>query len=289
MHTALILTLCLAAEARADRAPQQAAPSQAPAAAPRAASPSGPATPAARAPLPPGQPADSKSPAPEQSAHGGAMSATSRQTRSVTAMALESQQSAPKPVRGAGANDLGSLFAVQDPEPRTFAVHDLVTIVVSEQSKSKSTADAKGDKNWKTSAAVDAWINMDLADLGQDFFTPLPKGELPSAGVGSDKTFKGKGSYNRADDFTARVTAEIVEVRPNGLLVLEARREIANDGESQVIVLAGVCRPEDVDASNQVQSQRIADAVIKKTTTGQLRDTTEKGAIAKLFDAIFAF
>jgi flagellar basal body L-ring protein FlgH len=33
----------------------------------------------------------------------------------------------------------------------------------------------------------------------------------------------------------------------------------------------------------------VADADIKKTTTGQLRDTTEKGVIAKLFDAIFAF
>ena len=45
-------------------------------------------------------------------------------------------------------------------------------------------------------------------------------------------------------------------------------------------------RPHPVD---QVQSQRVADAVIKKTTTGQLRDTTEKGVLAKLIDTIFAF
>jgi len=212
-----------------------------------------------------------------------------RSTRSVTAAALASQQAAPKPVRGPSNADLGSLFAVKDPEPRTFAVHDLVTIVISESSKSKSSSDAKADKNYDMSAAVDAWVNLDPTAIGSGFLTPLRGSELPSVGVSGDKTFKGKGSYSRADDFTARVTAEIVEVRPNGLLLLEARREIVNDGESQIIVLSGICRPEDIDANNQVQSQRVADAVIKKTTTGQLRDTTEKGALAKLIDAIFAF
>ena len=264
MHPTLILSLCLAA-------PQQTTP---PAAAPLPQAPAN-ATSATDAAAPRMLRAD-EAPA-------------SRPTRSVTAAALDSQQAAARPLRDTGATDLGSLFAVKDPEPRTFAVHDLVTIVVSEQSKSKSTADAKADKNWETSAAVDAWISMDPTAFGEGFFTPLSSGELPSLGIGGDKTFKGKGNYNRADDFSARVTAEVVEVRPNGLLVLEARREIANDGETQVIVLSGICRPEDVDTNNQVQSQRVADAVIKKTTTGQLRDTTEKGALAKLIDAIFAF
>jgi flagellar L-ring protein precursor FlgH len=85
------------------------------------------------------------------------------------------------------------------------------------------------------------------------------------------------------------VTAEIVDVRPNGLLVLEARREIVNDGESQIITLGGICRPEDVDANNQVLSHRVADAVVKKETAGELRNTAEKGVFAKLIDMIFAF
>jgi flagellar L-ring protein FlgH len=247
--------------------------------------------PAARAPLPAGQttsPADA-APTPLSAPPANDTLQTRRPTRSATARTLDAHAAAPKPLRSLGNAEPGSLFAVKDPEPRTFAVHDLVTIVVSEQSKSKSTADAKADKNWKTSAAVDAWVSLDPSALGEGFLSPLNSGELPSVGLGGDKTFKGKGSYNRADDFSARVTAEIVEVRPNGLLVLEARREIVNDGETQIIVLSGICRPEDVDTSNQVQSQRVADAVIKKTTTGQLRDTTEKGVIAKLFDAIFAF
>ena len=263
----LILSVSLAQQGSSPAAPERAAP---PAKAPLPA-----------APAPKDAPADAPTPSDDLK--------DLRPTRSLTAQALDAHRSAAKPVRGPGNPDPGSLFAVKDPEPRTFAVHDLITIVVSEQSKSKSTADAKADKNWETSAAVDAWVSLDPTAIGNGFLSPLNSAELPSVGLGGDKTFKGKGSYNRSDDFSARVTAEIVEVRPNGLLVLEARREIANDGESQVIVLSGICRPEDIDVNNQVQSQRLADAVIKKTTTGQLRDTTEKGLLAKLFDAVFAF
>lgn len=273
MHASILIALCLAAQSGN---PRQATP-------PASATAPGSATPPASAPLPAPGGADAPKVLRGDEAPG------TRPTRSMTAAALDSQQSAVRPLRDTGATDLGSLFAVKDPEPRTFAVHDLVTIVVSEQSKSKSTADAKADKNWETSAAVDAWISMDPTSFGNGFFTPLTSSELPAFGVGGDKTFKGKGSYNRADDFSARVTAEVVELRPNGLLVLEARREITNDGETQVIVLSGVCRPEDVDTSNQVQSQRVADAIIKKTTTGQLRDTTEKGIVARIIDTIFAF
>jgi flagellar L-ring protein precursor FlgH len=210
-------------------------------------------------------------------------------TRSLVAQAVLSQDPAQVDRRGQPVNEPGSLFAVQEPEPRAFAVHDLVTIVISESSRSKSASDAKADKDYEMSAAVDAWISMDPTAFGDGFFTPIDSGDLPEIGVAGEKSFKGKGSYARSDDFTARVTAEIVEVRPNGLLVLEARREIVNDGESQIITLSGICRPEDIDANNQVISQRVADAVVKKLTTGELRNTAEKGVLAKLIDTIFAF
>ena len=212
-----------------------------------------------------------------------------RPSRSVTAQALEAQIGAPRDPRDPGATDAGCLFAVREPEPRAFAVHDLVTIVISESSKSKSSSDAKAEKSYDMTAAVDAWINMDPMSFGSGDGVMMSPGDLPEFGVSGDKRFKGKGNYARSDTFTARVTAEIVEVRPNGLLVVEARREIVNDGESQVILLSGVCRPEDIDASNQIQSQRVADAVVKKTTTGELRDTAEKGVLAKILDTIFAF
>ena len=210
-------------------------------------------------------------------------------TKSLAANALATQDRAPLDPRGNVINDPGSLFAVQEPEPRAFAVHDLVTIVVSESSKSKSASDAKSEKSYDMSAAVDAWVSMDPTGFGDTFMSPMDDGDLRAVAAGGDTNFYGKANYARTDEFTARVTAEIVDVRPNGLLVLEARREIVNDGESQIITLGGICRPEDVDANNQVLSHRVADAVVKKETAGELRNTAEKGVFAKLIDMIFAF
>jgi flagellar L-ring protein precursor FlgH len=212
-----------------------------------------------------------------------------RPTTSLAAQAIATQDNEQVDKRGQPVHEPGSLFAVQEPEPRAFAVHDLVTIVISETSRAQSASDSRADKTYEMTAAVDAWVSMDPTTFGGGFFSPIDTGDLPAVGVGGEKNFRGRGAYARRDDFTARVTAEIVEVRPNGLLVVEARREIVNDGETQIITLAGVCRPEDVDANNQVLSQRVADAVVKKVTTGELRDTAEKGILAKLIDAVFAF
>jgi len=210
-----------------------------------------------------------------------------RASMSATAAAI-ADQSAGQRVNARGRHTSGCLFEVADLVPREFSIHDLVTIVVSESSKSKSSADSKADKDYDMNAEVAAFMTLDPTSLAGGSVQMDPS-SLPVFDVQASKGFKGKGNYSRTDDFTARVTAEIVEIRPNGLLVLEARREIVNDGESQVIVLSGICRPEDVDANNQVFSQRVADAVIKKTTTGQLRDTAEKGFIARMLDAVFAF
>lgn len=213
-----------------------------------------------------------------------------RATMSGTAAALAAQSAAQANAHLArgGRAPSGSLFEVADLTPRSFSVHDLVTIVISESSKSKSSADAKADKDYSMQAEVAAFMTLDPTSLAGGSVQVDPD-SLPVFDVSGNKGFKGKGNYSRSDDFTARVTAEIVDIRPNGLLVLEARREIVNDGETQVIMLSGICRPEDVDGNNQVLSQRVADAVIKKETTGQLRETSEKGIIARILDSIFAF
>lgn len=250
MHTALLVALCLAADVPAPVMPVSA-------------------------PLPGGTRVlrDDEKPA-------------GRASQSATAAAIASQSASARNLERRRPSS-GCLFEVEDLAPREFAVHDLVTIVVSESSKSKSTADAKADKDYSMQAEVAAFMTLDPTSLSGG--VQMDPDSLPVFDVGANKGFKGKGNYSRSDDFTARVTAEIVDIRPNGLLVLEARREIVNDGESQVILLSGICRPEDIDSNNQVISQRVADAVIKKTTTGQLRDTSEKGVIARMLDAIFAF
>ena len=179
-----------------------------------------------------------------------------------------------------------SLFAIAPPQPRQFELHDLVQIIVRETSKAKSESELETDKESKLDGKIPKWTNLgDLLDLqlttGGE---PTPAWQLEFS-----KEFTGEGDYERKDDLTMRLTAEIIEVLPNGNLVLEARTHIKTDDEEQTMKVTGICRPEDITAANTVLSNQIHDLMVEKVHQGELREASKKGIISKVLETIFAF
>jgi len=183
-----------------------------------------------------------------------------------------------------------SLFAVATPEPRTIQAHDLVQIIVRETSRAKSKHELDAEKSWSLDGSIDSFPAFMLPDLLELQLRNSDPDNFPiDLGVNFDKEFEGEGEYKREDDLTARLTAEVIEVQPNGNLVLEARTSIRNDEELLTIKVTGICRQDDVTALNTILSNQIHDLRIDKTHTGELKKANEKGIIAKVLDAIFAF
>ena len=182
-----------------------------------------------------------------------------------------------------------SLFAIAPPELRKFHKHDLVQILVRETSRAESTHELETEKDYKIKGQVKAWPDFRLDDLANLQIFAGRTTDLPRLDVEFRKQFEGEGDYFREDDLTARLTAEVVEILPNGNLVLEARTHIMTDEEIQTIGLSGICRPDDVTAANTILSNQIHDLTIKKIHEGELKKTNEKGIIAKILDTIFAF
>ncbi len=182
-----------------------------------------------------------------------------------------------------------SMFAVSPPKPHTFQQHDLVQIIVRETSQAKSTADLNAKKDASIDAKVPKWPNFNLADLVNFQLHGGSNTNNPEAQVEATKDFKGQGDYQRKDDLTARLTAEVIEVLPNGNLVLEARTQIKTDEEIQSMKATGICRPDDITAANTILSNQIHDLCIEKMHEGELREASRKGIIAKILDTIFAF
>ncbi len=188
-----------------------------------------------------------------------------------------------------GTMEAMSLFAVQSPEERQFARHDLIQIIVREQSRAKSgqTLDTKKDY---TLAAEVAWANFNFEAFGEPgVSTNSGTHDAPVFEAVGRKKLKGEGDYDRTDEFTTRMTAEVVEVLPNGNLVLEARTTITSDKESTCIKLTGICRPEDITAGNTVLSNQVHDLKVEKMNTGFVKDAADKGVLAQVLDAVFAF
>ena len=86
-----------------------------------------------------------------------------------------------------------------------------------------------------------------------------------------------------------RIQARVIDVKPNGNLVLEARKRITVDEEDQIATLSGVCRSKDVTAQNSVLSTQVADLEISVSHTGAARDASRRGWAMRLFDLLRPF
>ena len=177
-----------------------------------------------------------------------------------------------------------SLFAIAPPEPREYVVHDLVQIIVRETSTARSSQDLETTKESTYDGKLKDFPIYNWSDFLVD-----NNGQLPAMGLEFTKEFTGEGDYERKDDLTARVTAEVIEVLPNGNLVLEARTYIKTDKEEQSMKVTGICRPEDITTLNTLNSNQIHDLTIEKVHKGELKDVGKKGLFTKALETIFAF
>ncbi|MBI5741915.1 MAG: flagellar basal body L-ring protein FlgH [Nitrospirae bacterium] len=173
-------------------------------------------------------------------------------------------------------------------------LNDLVTIRIVENLSGSGKAD--------TDTSRDSIAEYDMSDIfgmNTDFnlhnaflLKDLYKGsnifEPKVAGTGKSE-FKGKGDTNREGKLVATITAKVVEVMPNGNLVIEARKEMTINDEKQVLVLAGMVRPDDIDAGNTVLSSSIADAQIYYVGDGVIQDKQRPGWLVRILDNVWPF
>ncbi|MCA9297251.1 MAG: flagellar basal body L-ring protein FlgH [Phycisphaerales bacterium] len=182
-----------------------------------------------------------------------------------------------------------SMFYVAEPEPREFQVHDLVQIIVRESSTTRRSQELQTKKEFDLDGGVSAWPAFDLAQLLQLRLQAGETSGLPEVNLDFNKKFKGDGEYQREDELTDRLTAQVVEILPNGNLVLEARTSIKTDEEISVMKITGTCRSDDVSPANSILSSQMHGLTIERTNEGELKRTNTKGLIAKVLEAVFAF
>ena len=180
-----------------------------------------------------------------------------------------------------------SMFVITPPPPKRLALHDLVTIIVNETSRSTRTQSLETDKEYESTARLTRFPS--LADLIE---TRLEAGEASNVDlldIEATHEFGGEGEYQRTDRMTARIQAEVIDIKPNGVLVLEARSSIQTDEEIQVFVLSGNCRSDDITDQNTIQSSQLHNLNIVTTNEGEVRKASKKGLIPRALEAIFAF
>lgn len=180
-----------------------------------------------------------------------------------------------------------SLFYVSAPKPKSYVKNDLITILIDEQSTSTTNADADQKKKLNFNASLEHFI--DMTQLYGLRLQTSPRSPIAQVNLNANPKWDAKGSYDRADKLAAKITATIIDVKPNGVLVLEAKKTVTKDNEVTTIVLTGNVRMADVTTSNTVLSSQLADLIVTMQNEGDVRDSTTKGWIPRLLDTVFAF
>jgi flagellar basal body L-ring protein FlgH len=179
-----------------------------------------------------------------------------------------------------------SPLAIKSPDQEKIKVHDLVTIIVRESKIAKTDSKLESKKDWNLDSSLDEWIRFSNAHG----LVPAQFSQgNPSAKFNFLNDYKGDGKYDRKDELTTRVTAQVIDVKPNGNLVLEATKQIMMDDDGYTISLTGECRAQDVTPDNTVLSTQIADPVIDVQHTGAVRDATRRGWIQRALDLLRLF
>jgi flagellar L-ring protein precursor FlgH len=177
--------------------------------------------------------------------------------------------------------------------PRQFNPQDLVTVVIRESSTATLESSLETEKDTSVKAEVRRFPSINLLNLLKGQLNPSNRdgdaANFPGVDLTAAKEFEGEGDYERKDSLTTRLTARVIDIKPNGTLTLEARTFIQNDDEKLTITVTGYCRPEDITADNTVLSTQMYDLRVNKQHSGELRKTASKGIITKILDVIFNF
>lgn len=186
---------------------------------------------------------------------------------------------------GNASTEASSVFAVRPPDPKRIKKFDLLTVIVREESDSTSKSNSDLKKSNDFNAILQSYF--DLTKNGIQGRAPLAN--QPQLQFQLERNFKGEGTVDRSDTMTARVQAQVIDVKPNGVLIIQATKQIKNDEEELKFTLTGMVRAEDVTIDNSVLSTQLADLQLEKVTKGSASDTSKRGLIPKFFDWINPF
>ena len=172
---------------------------------------------------------------------------------------------------GFGASP-GSLFAPSGRladstrDLRASRVDDIITIVVSENASAVASG---GTNTSRKSTATNS-----IAALAGTLASGNPVANL--ANIANAQQIQGTGQTTRKLTLSTTLSARVVDVTPNGALVIEGAKEIAVNSEKQSVRVRGIVRPEDLTTANTVLSTQVANLQVQIAGRGVVNDAIRR-------------
>jgi flagellar L-ring protein precursor FlgH len=159
-------------------------------------------------------------------------------------------------------------------------LHDLITVIVDEKSMVISEGEMDRKKKAHGDLILKDWILLDRFSIIPDPQTlgdPHIRGEV-------DNKMRSQANLETLDSMKFNMACRVVDIRPNGNLVIEGRRSIQNNNDRWEYSLTGEIRAKDVLPNNTVLSQNVGELRIDKRESGHVRDGYRRGWMLRWLD-----
>jgi flagellar L-ring protein precursor FlgH len=188
--------------------------------------------------------------------------ATDRALSDYIARVRQQSEAEPRPMGSIWSED--GAFTRLTSDVRAMHQHDLISIVVVEALSASTDGSVKNSRSSSASSQV--------ASLFAKLSASNSLQNLLSQNSASALSAQGQSVTNSTLNTT--VGGQVVSVLPNGILVIEAERQVAFNQQTQMIRLRGLVRPSDVNANNQVLSTAVTDLELEVVGKGIINDYT---------------
>jgi flagellar L-ring protein FlgH len=180
------------------------------------------------------------------------------------------------------ASNNGSIYAAATrplfEDRRARLIGDIITVNLVEKTQASKSANA----NTERSGSSDVGFSTAVGVPGK-FLAPL------SVGASNETTFSGKGAAAANNAFTGTITVTVIDVYPNGNLLVSGEKQVAINQGQEFIRFSGVVNPNNVTSSNTVQSVQVADARVEYKATGIIDEAQTMGWLQRLFLNVLPF
>ncbi|MFO1076345.1 MAG: flagellar basal body L-ring protein FlgH [Planctomycetota bacterium] len=189
----------------------------------------------------------------------------------IAGLAVAAAAAAQNPYVRAGANI--SIAA----DPRARAVGDILTVQIQEVHSVKNEEKVERRNDTSLAARLEAYSLSEKTFLSNT---------LPKVDVRKTSDFSGEAKQNQGSDVRASIAVVVVDVQPNGNLVIAGTRQVTVNDESRTLKISGLVRALDVTPNNTVTSAEVADARIAITGEGGNTRQVTRGPVGQLFDTL---
>ena len=171
----------------------------------------------------------------------------------------------------------GSLFQSVGYRPgfedrRARAVGDTVTIQIVEALSASQVSTSTSNRNSSIDSGITALPFNSLEGLGK-----------MGIGAKTSNDFSGKGGTQAANTFSGSITATVIEVMPNGHLVVAGEKQIGVNQNVDVLRFSGTVDPRLVQPGSIISSTQVANVRVESRGRGAQGEAQTVGWLSRFF------